>query len=220
MNVDLIDHMGSDERIVRAARVSFNNDRAALTEDEIRGLIRFLLKNRHMSPFESPTVTFMVECPLFVRSEWHRHRTQSYSEVSGRYAKPTMEFYLPGSERPLVQEGKPGRYRFVLGTAEQQRAVESLLMGTTDRAVENYELLLSQGVAKEVARMVLPVNLMTRFYATANLRNWLQFLELRTHPTALYEIRLLAEQVREHLTKLFPVTMEMVVENAEQPEPA
>ncbi len=200
--------MGSDLSVVNAARVSFNQKSEVLSERDA-GLINFLMKNRHTSPFEHCQISFLVTAPIFVAREWHRHRTQSYNEVSGRYTELQPKFYAPDHERPLVQVGKPGAYTFV--PAEDSNVHIQLLADmrfACQTSWDIYQLSLERGVAKEVARMVLPVTIYTSWYATANLLNWCKFVGLRSDDQALYEIRMLAYQVRDKLKDLFPVTME------------
>lgn len=206
--VNLIDSMGTELSIVNAARVSFNEESAELTDKDV-GLIKFLAKNRHASPFEHCTATFRIEAPIFVAREWHRHRTQSYNEWSGRYSQLEPKFYAPDYDRPLIQTGKAGAYKFEVPKDDALNiAVFKEFRFSCQTAWDTYEYLLDEGVAKEVARMVLPVNIYTSWYATSNLRNWINFLSLRTDETAMYEIRQLAGSIEESLYKLFPVTME------------
>jgi thymidylate synthase (FAD) len=205
MGVTLVDSMGGDQSIVSAARVSTGS---AGTAEADRGLIKFLMKNRHASPFEHVTATFLVECPIFVTREWHRHRTQSFNETSGRYRILEPKFYIPGEDRPLQQIGKVGSYDFVVGTELQQEHTREQLTAAYTTAWDHYQFLLNQGVAKEVARMVLPVGIYTSFYATANLRNWLGFLSLRTAADAMQEIRDAAAKIETHLHRIAPVTLE------------
>lgn len=206
--VELIQTNASDDMVCMAAWVSFDQDKAARLEDEKgkAGLINFLLKNKHMSPFEHGQFTFRVTTPLFVRSEHHRHRTQSYNEVSGRYTQYDMIFYLPPNDRPLVQAGKPGKYMFLEGTNEQYAIAASSQRRVIELAVDEYHRQLEWGVAKEVARMVLPTSLMTSYYATVNPRNLMAFLDLRTDPTALHEIRQVAADMEEIFKDTMPLT--------------
>lgn len=208
--VELIQTNASDDMVCRAAWVSFDQDKEERLKDEKgkAGLINFLLKNKHMSPFEHGQFTFKVTTPLFVRSEHHRHRTQSYNEISGRYTKYDLEFYLPPDDRPLVQQGKPGKYHFVEGTLQQQLEVDRALRRVIKVAVNEYEYLLSIGVAKEVARMALPPMLMTSYYATVNPRNLMAFLDLRLDPTALHEIRQVAGEMEKIFKDTMPITYE------------
>lgn len=209
IGVSLIDSMGSDESVVHAARVSVVGARAETEEGERSGLLAFLMNNRHTSPFEHVTATFMVEVPLFVRSEWHRHRTQSYNEVSGRYSVMKPKFYVPHVDRPLVQIGKPGAYSFQVGSMEEWQSSKNRQERVFQVAWQTYQAELAAGVAKEVARNVLPLSLYTAFYATANLLNWLRFLSLRTDPSALMEIREAAFKIEQNLYQIAPITMEL-----------
>lgn len=209
MGVTLVDSMGTDETVVRAARVSIVGAGAETEHGERKGLLKFLMTNKHASPFEHCTATFMIECPLFVRSEWHRHRTQSFNEVSGRYSVLQPRFYVPDEDRPMTQVGKPGSYRFELGSKEDLELVRHELGTVYDYAQSAYSRMLDAGIAKEVARDCLPLGLYTAFYATANLRNWLNFLTLRTSGDALYEIREAAGQVETQLHRLFPTVLNL-----------
>lgn len=209
----LVDSMGDDEAVVRAARVSIVGAGAETEAGEKKGLLNFLMKNSHASPFEHVTAKFLIECPIFVTREVHRHRTFSYNEVSGRYSVLEPKFYAPDEDRPLTQVGKPGSYRFEIGTDEQYLTTLSNLRYCYQTAWDSYEFLLEKGIAKEVARDVLPVGIFTSFYMTGNLRNWLNFLKLRTAPDALYEIRLVAAAVETQLHKIAPVSLNLWDEN-------
>lgn len=208
LKADLIDSMGTELSIVNAARVSFNQTSDELSEKDA-GLIGFLMKNRHASPFEHCVVTFRIEAPIFVAREWHRHRTQSYNEWSGRYSPLQPKFYAPDYDRPLIQVGKPGAYKFEV---PQDDSINIDLYRefrfSCQTAWDAYEYLLDAGVAKEVARMILPVNIYTSWYATGNLRNWINFLSLRTDMQAMFEIRQLAFSVEKVLYDTYPITME------------
>lgn len=207
LTAGLVQSAGDDQTIVDAARVSVRSESDRLGERDL-GLIKFLLKNRHTSPFEHVTATFLVDAPIFVAREWMRHRTQSYNEVSGRYSVLQMRFYAPEAGRPLLQKGKPGEYTYVTGEPSHRILLLDSFNDACHRAQQEYTALLEAGVAKEVARMVLPVNTYTSWYATANLLNWMRFLSLRTHETAMYEIRTLAEQVEGALFNVAPFAME------------
>lgn len=208
LKVDLIDSMGTDLTIVNAARVSFN-EKSYVLADKDKGLINFLMKNRHASPFEHCTVSFLVTAPIFVTREWHRHRTQSFNEVSGRYTELQPKFYAPDYDRPLIQVGKPGAYHFELPEDDSINIqLYKDVRFSSQTAWDTYQRLLEQGVAKEVARIVLPVNIYTGWYATANLRNWFNFLSLRADDQALWEIRQLAYMVEDQLASLFPIATE------------
>jgi len=206
-----VSHMGSDKTNVQAAKVSFAKSEEELTNETIAGMIRFMMDNKHGSVFEHCVATFHVKLPLFVVREWHRHRTQSYNEWSGRYSKLEAEFYIPTNVR--TQVGKPGAYTFEPAPGFTTMLSQSLIQHNGEEAFRSYESMLEMGIAKEQARLVLPVNLYTQMYATANLRNWMKFLELRTSEHAMYEIREYANAVEHILTNLFPITMSKFIEN-------
>jgi thymidylate synthase (FAD) len=183
VGVKLIQHMGSDGMIVAAAKVSTKGAESeeCLDEKANAGLINFLMRNRHGTPFEHGAMTFLIEAPIFVFREFHRHRVGwSYNEESGRYKKLNPVFYVPDVYRPLVQVGKPGHYTFVRGSEEQHRQVEGAIERQARTAYAEYEAMLDDGIAKEIARSVLPVNTFSSMYATCNPRSLMHFLSLRT----------------------------------------
>ena len=216
MTVEFVDHStvelvkfsgGGDEAVARAAWVSTVGEESRTKDTgQIQGLINYLYKNKHMSPFEHDQFTFYIKCPIFVAREFHRHRTMSYNEISGRYTDMQPRFYVPARERNLIQHGKVGAYTFVPGTDEQYVKVIRTLQKNSEKAWENYIEQKQAGVANEVARMVLPLNLMTEFYATVSPRNLMQFLDLRTEGQALYEIRDVANQMEELFKQEMPLT--------------
>ena len=213
MDVELIDHMGDESTIIRSAKVSTLKDQVDTANSA--KFIDFLMEGRHMSPFEHNTVTFRIDAPIFVWREFMRHRTFSYNEQSGRYTEMRPKFYVPDLERPLVQVGKTGEYQFVEGTETQKLATHMQLTYIAAEAWDCYQEMLIEGIAKEVARMALPVNIYSTAYVTGNLRNWLKFLSLRTTDgLATYpsypqrEIEMVAEQLEEQLTSLYPNVME------------
>ena len=177
VTVDLIDRMGSESSIVRAARVSTLGTRACA--EESKGLLAYLYRSGHASPFEHVTLTFRVEAPIFVTREMLRHRLSSFNEESGRYRELDGVFYVPRPGRPLVQVGKVGEYRFTAGTPDQGRLTRGLIRIASAVSWTIYRRLLRLGIAREVARLVLPVNLYSTIYYTANLRSLLNFLSLR-----------------------------------------
>lgn len=206
--VDLIGFMGGDDQTAMSAWVSFGNDDEVRLQDrdKVKGLINFLYNNGHMTPFESSIFTFRVEIPIFVARELMRHRAASYNEWSGRYSKMVPKFYIPEDGRPLVQTGKAGAYTFVQGSYAQRKTVEGAIRRSSQRTWDEYELMLDAGIAKEVARMVLPVNTYTQMYVTMNARNLMHFLSLRMSPEALEEIRDLAELMELHFAQQMPIT--------------
>lgn len=210
MKVTLIQHMGSDQMVADAARVSTDRDRDP--NRPITGLIKYLANNLHMSPFEHTSVTFMVEAPLFTAAQWMRHRTQSYNQLSLRYTAATAteghNAYLPPADRPLVNSGSKAHPVFDPAdkpTPEMHKLVTGYMQEAYTHAMNTYNHLLDLGCAEEIARAVLPTGTMTRFYATANLRNWAAFVKERTAENAQWEIKQLALQVKEHLNQLFPI---------------
>jgi flavin-dependent thymidylate synthase len=215
MDVELVDYMGSDEMICKAARVS-TIGAASIDSGESSGLINFLMKNRHGTPFEHNSMTFRISCPIFVWREFMRHRIGfSYNEESGRYKVLEPKFYVPHSGRNLVQVGKPGAYTFELGTRDQFDLVRDSLEDAYERAWFMYQRMLREDIAKEVARMCLPVSIYSTAYVTCNARSMMSFLSLRTkrenstYPSfPMQEINQVANQM-EYIFKLkFPITFE------------
>lgn len=172
----------------------------------VRKLIDFLYRERHMSPFEHGSFTFYIDTPIFVAREFMRHRTFSYNETSGRYKELEPRFYLIDSARPITQHGSPGKYTFGPGTDEQYGHIFASTTIAYSTAWEAYQNMLDRGVAREVARNVLPLGTMTQFYATANPRNIMQFLTLRNDKNALKEIRDVAVQIEKAFADAMPLT--------------
>ena len=208
IDVQLIKHNISDDMVCLAAWVShdIDNEERLAHEGRKEKLINFLVREKHLSPLEHGSMTVKADVPLFVRSEWHRHRTQSYNEVSGRYTEMKPRFWAGSNTR--VQQGKPGDYYFVDGTDEQYALYLQTKRKIAQSAWNVYQDRMSAGIAKEQAREDLPLSLMTQFYATANLRNWLQFLQLRDEAHALKEIRMAAVKVGELIREAAPITYE------------
>lgn len=195
IKVDYVQHMGDDGMIAKAARVSTGND---LQEyNSMVGLINYLARERHTSPFEHTALTVRIEAPIFVAREAMRHRTFSYNEISGRYAKLNPEFYCPSEWRPLINQGNGAHPELVDGDADLYDEAASTHWHIAIDSWSTYEHLLEQGVATEVARNALPVSIYTAWYMTGNLHAWFNFLRLRDgsegHPQ--YEIAQLAQQV-------------------------
>lgn len=213
--VELVNVSASDEMVARAAWVSTVGDEAKEKDAEkIGGLINYLMRDKHGSPFEHNMFTFFIKTPLFVRSEFHRHRIGwSYNEESGRYSQMKPHFYVVPSGRKLTQTGKPGHYIFAGGSLQQLQITQAQQKHASELAYSGYELLLDQGVAKEVARMHLPLNLMTSFWATCNARSLMSFLALRTKDDSAtfpsnpqWEINEVANQMEEAFKNQMPLT--------------
>ncbi|MCP9487129.1 MAG: FAD-dependent thymidylate synthase [Gaiellaceae bacterium MAG52_C11] len=217
--IEVLDHgflaldgaLASDLAVVNGARVSFNQESGELSERDA-GLIRFLIRERHGSPFEHGYFRFLVKAPLFVVREHHRHRAgHSYNEWSGRYSKMEAEFYVPDNVR--TQVGKPGAYSFEPVDDEIREATRHEIEENAARAFETYERLLEQGVAKEVARTVLPLSTYTKYYWSCNPRSLMHFCGLRNHESAQFEIRQYAAAAESFLERLMPITHAAFVAN-------
>jgi len=217
MTVELVKQAASDADVIWAARVSTKGEQSLADIDAApersAGLINYLMRDRHGTPFEHSTMTFYVCAPIFVFREFMRHRTFSYNEESGRYRKLEPVFYVPGPDRKLVQSGKPGAYEFAAGTLEQHAIVSQTVRGACAQSYAAYLDMLEAGVAREVARTVLPVGLYSSMYATCNARALMNFLSLRVkHPDAAYpsfpqrEIEMVAEQMEQLWADLMPLT--------------
>lgn len=203
--------LATDLAVVNGARVSFNQESEELGERDA-GLIRFLMRERHGSPFEHGYFRFLVKAPLFVVREHHRHRAgHSYNEWSGRYSKMEAEFYVPEFVR--TQVGKPGAYTFEPVDEETREAARREIEENAARAFEAYERLLEQEVAKEVARSVLPLSTYTKYYWSCNPRSLMHFCGLRNHEAAQFEIREYAAAAESFLEELMPITHAAFVAN-------
>jgi thymidylate synthase (FAD) len=175
-------------------------------DDSDEALIRFLMRDRHGSPFEHNAFRFHVRCPIFVAREWFRHRIGSFNEFSLRYAKATDEFYVPRAEDVRTQVGKPGSYSFEPVDAELAEQTRARLQAVYHEAYAAYEELVEAGVARELARLVLPVGAYTQFYWTVNARALMNFVSLRNSTFAQLEIRRYAEAVESFFARRMPVT--------------
>lgn len=209
--IEIVDFMGGDLSVINSARVSFNRT-AQFFEQGDNKLIAFLMKGRHGTPFESSVITFRVKAPIFVAREWMRHRIGSYNEWSGRYSVLEAEFYIPKQMRSQV--GKPGAYTFEpLANEFDDRLARDAMLFACEGSFETYDYLLKVGVAKEVARMVLPVNTYTQFYWTVNARSLMNFLSLRNEANAMFEIREYAKAVEELWRSKMPLTHAAFIDN-------
>lgn len=218
VTVDLVKHSAADSDVLWAARVSTSGEQSLeeLTKDPERskGLINYLMRDRHGSPFEHNSMTFFISAPIFVFREFMRHRVGwSYNEESGRYRELQPVFYVPAQERKLVQQGRPGKYEFVDGTDAQHRATTEAMEASYRQSYVAYQEMLAAGIAREVARAVLPVGLFSSMYATCNARSLMHFLGLRTqHELAAVpsfpqrEIEMVGEKMEAEWAKLMPLT--------------
>jgi thymidylate synthase (FAD) len=203
--VRLDDAMADDLSVVNAARVSFARRKEVMEESDI-GLVSFLMREHHGTPFEHNSFRFHVRCPIFVAREWFRHRIGSFNEFSMRYAKATDEFYVPAVEDVRTQVGKPGAYSFEPVEADLAEEARDAMRAVYEQAFATYERLVDAGVAREVARAVLPVGAYTEFYWTINARALMNFVSLRAADTAQREIRRYADAVETLFGERMPIT--------------
>ncbi|MDQ4029430.1 MAG: FAD-dependent thymidylate synthase [Actinomycetota bacterium] len=204
--------MATDLSVVNAARVSFARRKEEM-DDADAGLIRFLMRERHGTPFEHNAFRFHIRAPIFVVREWMRHRISSFNEFSMRYARATDDFYVPEPEDVRSQVGKPGAYSFEPVDDEIAETTRRELRRVYDDAYATYERLVEQGVARELARSVLPVGAYTEFYWTVNARSLMNFVSLRAAETAQREIRRYAEACERFLEQRMPITHAAFVGN-------
>lgn len=218
VTVELVRNSAADQDVLFAARVSTAGEGSLeeLNKDAERskGLINFLMRDRHGSPFEHNSMTFFVSAPIFVFREFHRHRVGfSYNEESGRYRELEPVFYVPAPTRKLVQQGRPGKYEFVAGTEQQFAQATSAMQDAYRHSYGAYQQMLSAGIAREVARAVLPVGLFSSMFVTCNARSLMNLLSLRTKdPRAKVpsfpqrEIEMVAEKMEILWAQLMPLT--------------
>jgi thymidylate synthase (FAD) len=217
MTVELIDSMASDMRVIHAAQVSTKGAKAEaslMSEEGQIKFIDFLMDGRHGSPFEHSVFTFLVTAPIFVWREFMRHRIASYNEESSRYKQLDPVFYIPAQDRNLKQVGKPGQYDFVPGDPDDYEMMKRGHEVIAGASYQMYERMLDFGIAREVARMTLPVNIYSSAYVTMNARSLMNFLSLRTKREATAypsfpqrEIEMVAEQMEQHFEELMPHTI-------------
>lgn len=228
--VRLVESMGNDLSIVRAARVSYNADwRAGTEEKSDEKLLRYLWKHRHTSPFEAVTLTFEVKAPIFIFRQWHRHRTQSYNEVSARYTELPDEYYIPDAKIIGVQDKRNKQTRNITGghlegcdywkiDLEDEHHDCTCGFANTEAVVDNYadhcqssfdeyRNLLDAGWPRELARMVLPLSTYSRMFTTMNLLNLFRFLTLRTHEHAQWEIQQYANALTTCAATIAPISV-------------
>ena len=202
--VRLVDYLGDDSRIVQAARVSYGEGTKSYRQDQ--GLIDYLLRNDHTSPFEQVSFTFHIKMPLFVARQWIRHRTAKVNEISGRYSVMKNEFYVPAGEDIAYQsdDNKQGRMNEPV-PLEMQEEIRAVLMEDQKRSYETYKKLLDKGIAREIARINLPLSLYTEWYWQMDLHNLFHFLKLRMDSHAQKEIRDYAEVIFGIVKKVCPM---------------
>jgi len=213
--ISLVQAMANDESVVNAARVSFGQ-RIDLLDEKDGKLIKYLANERHTSPFEHTAFTFYVKCPLFVTRQWHRHRTWSYNEISRRYTSKGIQFSIPtrlrkqGTKEDKQQSDKTETLKYII-RGNDRGDVYGMIEDYVDECVEFYDSLIDQGVAREQARMVLPQNMYTEFYATVDFHNLMHFIGLRDSEHAQWEIRQYAVAMREMITTLMPLSVAAVL---------
>ena len=218
VTVELVRGHAADADVLFAARVSTKGEQSLEDVDadasKSAGLINYLMRDRHGSPFEHNSMTFFISAPIFVFREFMRHRVGwSYNEESGRYRELQPVFYVPGEDRKLVQQGRPGKYEFVEGTPEQHKLVTEAMEAAYRQSYRAYQEMLEAGVAREVARATLPVGLFSSMYATCNARSLMHFLSLRTQDERARtpsfpqrEIAMVAERMEALWAQLMPLT--------------
>ena len=197
----LIDYMGGDLAISRNARVSYD----AEPREEDRGLIKYLLMNGHNTPFESTCITFEVKAPIFVFRQWHRHRTQSYNELSARYRQLPEEFWVPEA-KDITKQSKDNKQ---MRTDEQHPEAEEIqiaIIAANRASFQVYKQLIRDECPRELARSVLPVGTFSHMFATANLFNWFRFCKERSHEHAQYEIRVFSDVILKFLDDIAPIS--------------
>ena len=210
--VRLVDYIGGDQRIVQAARVSYGGGTKTVRQD--RGLIHYLMKNWHTSPFEQVQLTFHTKMPIFVARQWVRHRTARLNEISGRYSIMKDEFYVPSPEhiRPQSADNKQGRgdERY---TPQEEMEIAQMFESEQRQVYQNYEKLLEKNLARELARNNLPLSLYTEWYWQIDLHNLFHFLRLRMDAHAQYEIRVYAEAMAKCAQAVAPLAYEAFEEH-------
>ena len=217
--VEYVQHMGEDITVVNSARVSFGKHKEQI-DDKDRKLIRYLIRHKHTSTLEHNVATFRFVVPLFVRSQHHRHRTFSYNEISRRYTEENLRFYEPLSFRTQHKSNRQASNTadLVNPIIEPDLADTTYGVPSSEKvkqhhiaSVNLYNTLMAKGVCREQARGVLPQNMYTEYYGTANLNNILKFCSLRLHEGAQWEIQKVAEGIVGICKKLWPITMQSYI---------
>ena len=213
--VELVDHMGSDLTVVNSARVSFGKHTTEMVDKDEK-LIDYLIKHRHTSTLEHNLVTFRFKVPLFVRSQHHRHRTWSYNEISRRYTDFNIEFYEPTQFRMQHESNRQASSSDLIDPEIMSGKASKVIRLHNRVSLRLYNELVEKGVCREQARGVLPQNMYTEYYGTANLNNILKFVDLRVHDGAQWEIQQVAKAVLNITKNLFPITVEAYIKNKEK----
>lgn len=224
ITVELVRASASDADVIFAARVSTVGEQSladvGADADRSAGLINYLMRERHGSPFEHNSMTFFVQAPIFVWREHMRHRIASYNEESGRYRELQPVFYVPDRDRAVVQVGKTGAYEFLAGDDAQYGLIDRTMRDACTQAYRAYRSMLEAGIAREVARMVLPVSIYSSAYVTLNARSLMNFLSLRRKAEGSHfpsypqrEIEMVAERYEEEWARLMPLTHAAFVAN-------
>ena len=216
--VRVIDYMGDDSAIVQAARVSYGRGTRMVTED--RGLIRYLMRHRHTTPFEMCEIKYHVKLPIFVARQWIRHRTANVNEYSARYSILDKEFYIPSADQLAAQSSNNRQGRGDILTGSEAKRVMEILVADSEQVYDHYEEMLNEndqggvinsnhnGLARELARMNLTLNYYTQWYWKTDLHNLLNFLSLRADPHAQYEIRVYADAMMDSVKRWVPIAAE------------
>lgn len=202
--LELVDFMGSDASVVQAARISNGAVMPDWRGAPDERLIKFLAEHEHMTPFEHATFKFYVKAPIFVFREWQRHRTFSYNELSARYKKLEPEFYYP--EKARIPDPNNKQSSIEVDDTLLEAQLKLSMLDSYIKAWEEYEKMLNMGIAREIARAVLPVGIYSEMYVTGNFRNWMHFYNLRSTDEAQYEIRQYAYAVGNYLNTKMPLS--------------
>jgi len=207
IKVTYVDHMGDDLRVVNAARVSVGKSSDELVEKDIK-LIKFLADNQHMTPFEHNVLSVIVECPLYIRSQIHRHRTFAYNELSRRYTAENISFYMP---KTIKHQGIGNKQ---ISGKPHERSDDFLCdFKYLYELCDNwYDYMIKQDISREQARSILPQGLMTKFIMTGSLRNWVHFLKLRLDSHAQEEVQEVAEQVVAIILEKYPISGKVLLD--------
>lgn len=217
-SVELIQHMGTDLTIVNSARVSFGKEKEELDEKDEK-LIKYLVKHKHTSTFEHNVATFRFKVPLFVRSQHHRHRTWSYNEISRRYTDFNIEFYEPKEFRTQHKSNRQASNNELIDPQLEpygENKCSTMLQLHHRMCLQLFEEMISAGVCREQARGILPQNMYTEYYGTANLSNIMKFIGLRTHEGAQWEIQQAAKGMLDIIETLWPVAVSNYRKNIAQ----